>query len=151
MDSKVLAIILAGGAGERLQPLTRYRAKPSVPFGGKYRIIDFTLSNCLHSGLRRILVLTQYKSHSLHKHLRDGWSVFNPELAEYVTPVPAQMRNGDKWYQGTADAIHQNEYLINAVTPSGPSSSLVIIFTAWTTHPCSELIKHSGRTLPWPA
>ena len=112
MDSKVLAIILAGGAGERLQPLTRYRAKPSVPFGGKYRIIDFTLSNCLHSGLRRILVLTQYKSHSLHKHLRDGWSVFNPELAEYVTPVPAQMRNGDKWYQGTADAIHQNEYLI---------------------------------------
>jgi glucose-1-phosphate adenylyltransferase len=112
MDKDMLAIILAGGAGGRLQPLTRYRAKPSVPFGGKYRIIDFTLSNCLHSGLRRILVLTQYKSHSLHKHLRDGWSVFNPELGEYVTPVPAQMRNGEKWYQGTADAIHQNEYLI---------------------------------------
>ena len=112
MNNNVLAIILAGGAGGRLQPLTRYRAKPSVPFGGKYRIIDFTLSNCLHSGLRRILVLTQYKSHSLHKHLRDGWSVFNPELSEYVTPVPAQMRNGDKWYQGTADAIHQNQYLI---------------------------------------
>ena len=112
MDKDVLAIILAGGAGGRLQPLTRYRAKPSVPFGGKYRIIAFTLSNCLHSGLRRILVLTQYKSHSLHKHLRDGWSVFNPELGEYVTPVPAQMRNGEKWYQGTADAIHQNEYLI---------------------------------------
>jgi len=112
MDKDVLAIILAGGAGGRLQPLTRYRAKPSVPFGGKYRIIDFTLSNCLHSGLRRILVLTQYKSHSLHKHLRDGWSVFNPELGEYVTPVPAQMRIGEKWYQGTADAIHQNEYLI---------------------------------------
>jgi glucose-1-phosphate adenylyltransferase len=112
MDKDVLAIILAGGAGGRLQPLTQYRAKPSVPFGGKYRIIDFTLSNCLHSGLRRILVLTQYKSHSLHKHLRDGWSVFNPELGEYVTPVPAQMRNGEKWYQGTADAIHQNEYLI---------------------------------------
>jgi len=112
MNSNVLAIILAGGAGGRLQPLTRYRAKPSVPFGGKYRIVDFALSNCLHSGLRRILVLTQYKSHSLHKHLRDGWSVFNPELGEYVTPVPAQMRNGEKWYQGTADAIHQNEYLI---------------------------------------
>jgi glucose-1-phosphate adenylyltransferase len=112
MNTNVLAIILAGGAGGRLQPLTRYRAKPSVPFGGKYRIIDFALSNCLHSGLRRILVLTQYKSHSLHKHLRDGWSVFNPELGEYVTPVPAQMRNGEKWYQGTADAIHQNEYLI---------------------------------------
>ena len=112
MDKDVLAIILAGGAGGRLQPLTQYRAKPSVPFGGQYRIIDFTLSNCLHSGLRRILVLTQYKSHSLHKHLRDGWSVFNPELGEYITPVPAQMRNGEKWYQGTADAIHQNEYLI---------------------------------------
>ena len=112
MEKNVLALILAGGAGERLQPLTRYRAKPAVPFGGKYRIIDFTLSNCLHSGLRRILVLTQYKSHSLHKHLRDGWSVFNPELGEYVTPVPAQMRHGSKWYQGTADAIYQNEYLI---------------------------------------
>jgi len=112
MDSNVLAIILAGGAGERLQPLTQFRAKPSVPFGGKYRIIDFTLSNCLHSGLRRILVLTQYKSHSLHKHLRDGWSVFNPELHEYVTSVPAQMQNGKQWYQGTADAIHQNAYLM---------------------------------------
>ena len=112
MDTNVLAIILAGGAGGRLQPLTQFRAKPSVPFGGKYRIIDFTLSNCMHSGLRRILVLTQYKSHSLHKHLRDGWSVFNPELREYVTPVPAQMRNGQQWYQGTADAIHQNAYLM---------------------------------------
>ncbi|MFT5505086.1 MAG: glucose-1-phosphate adenylyltransferase [Gammaproteobacteria bacterium] len=112
MNTSVLAIILAGGAGERLKPLTQFRAKPSVPFGGKYRIIDFTLSNCLHSGLRRILVLTQYKSHSLQKHLRDGWSVFNPEFHEYVTPVPAQKRNGDKWYQGTADALHQNAYLI---------------------------------------
>jgi glucose-1-phosphate adenylyltransferase len=92
--------------------LTSLRAKPSVPFGGKYRIIDFTLTNCLHSGLRRILVLTQYKSHSLQKHLRDGWSIFNPELGEYITPVPAQMRHGDKWYQGTADAIHQNSYLL---------------------------------------
>ena len=112
MDRQVLAIILAGGTGERLQPLTRYRAKPAVPFGGKYRVIDFTLSNCLHSQLRRILILTQYKSHSLHKHLRDGWSVFNPEVGEFVTPVPAQMRLGDKWYQGTADAINQNAYLL---------------------------------------
>lgn len=112
MIENTLAIILAGGAGSRLQPLTQRRAKPSVPFGGKYRIIDFTLSNCLHSGLRRILVLTQYKSHSLQKHLRDGWSIFNPELGEYVTPVPAQMRHGEKWYQGTADAIYQNTYLI---------------------------------------
>lgn len=112
MIDKAIAVILAGGSGTRLQPLTQFRAKPSVPFGGKYRIIDFTLTNCLHSGLRRILVLTQYKSHSLHKHLRDGWSIFNPELGEYITPVPAQMRHGDKWYQGTADAIHQNCYLL---------------------------------------
>lgn len=112
MEKDVLAIILAGGVGERLNPLTQNRTKPAVPFGGKYRIIDFTLSNCLHSGLRRILVLTQYKSHSLNKHLRDGWSVFNPELREYVTAVPAQMRHGSKWYEGTADAIHQNDYLI---------------------------------------
>lgn len=112
MINKTLTVVLAGGEGSRLQPLTRLRAKPSVPFGGKYRIIDFTLSNCLHSGLRRILVLTQYKSHSLQKHLRDGWSIFNPELGEYITPVPAQMRHGNKWYQGTADAIHQNSYLL---------------------------------------
>lgn len=112
MIENTLTIILAGGEGSRLQPLTRLRAKPSVPFGGKYRIIDFALTNCLHSGLRRILVLTQYKSHSLQKHLRDGWSIFNPELGEYITPVPAQMQHGNKWYQGTADAIHQNSYLI---------------------------------------
>lgn len=112
MIDKTLTIVLAGGEGSRLQPLTKLRAKPSVPFGGKYRIIDFTLSNCLHSGLRRILVLTQYKSHSLQKHLRDGWSIFNPELGEYITTVPAQMRHGNKWYEGTADAIHQNNYLL---------------------------------------
>ncbi len=107
-----LTIILAGGEGRRLHPLTLHRAKPAVPFGGKYRIIDFALTNCLYSGLRRILVLTQYKSHSLQKHLRDGWSVFNPELGEYVTPVPAQMRASTGWYAGTADAIHQNFFLV---------------------------------------
>ncbi|EIC29658.1 MULTISPECIES: glucose-1-phosphate adenylyltransferase [Methylomicrobium] len=112
MLDKTLSIILAGGAGSRLHPLTAERAKPSVPFGGKYRIIDFTLSNCLHSGLRRILVLTQYKSHSLQKHLRDGWSIFNPEVSEYITPVPPQMRTGNSWYAGTADAIMQNLYLL---------------------------------------
>ncbi|KPJ95082.1 MAG: glucose-1-phosphate adenylyltransferase, partial [Gammaproteobacteria bacterium SG8_15] len=94
MLSKTLTIVLAGGVGSRLQPLTNQRAKPAVPFGGKYRIIDFTLTNCLHSGLRRILVLTQYKSHSLQKHLRDGWSIFNPELGEYITTIPPQMRTG---------------------------------------------------------
>ncbi|MCU0734307.1 MAG: glucose-1-phosphate adenylyltransferase [Methylotetracoccus sp.] len=112
MPQDTLSIILAGGAGSRLHPLTAERAKPAVPFGGKYRIIDFTLSNCLHSGLRRVLVLTQYKSHSLQKHLRDGWSIFNPEIGEYITPVPPQMRIGNSWYAGTADAILQNLYLL---------------------------------------
>lgn len=109
---QTLTIVLAGGHGSRLQPLTRERAKPAVPFGGKYRIIDFTLSNCLHSGLRRILVLTQYKSQSLQEHLRDGWSIFNPELDEYITPVPPQMRIDSNWYSGTADAIYQNLNLL---------------------------------------
>jgi glucose-1-phosphate adenylyltransferase len=104
--------VLAGGPGNRLQPLTKDRAKPAVPFGGKYRIVDFTLANCLHSGVRRVLVLTQYKSHSLQKHLRDGWSIYNPELGEYITPVPPQMRTGEDWYRGTADAIFQNLYLL---------------------------------------
>ena len=108
-----LTVVLAGGVGSRLSPLTDNRAKPAVPFGGKYRIIDFTLTNCLHSGLRRILVLTQYKSHSLQKHLRDGWSIFNPELGEYVTAIPPQMRKGDMWYSGTADAIYQNLWLLS--------------------------------------
>ncbi|KJY83847.1 glucose-1-phosphate adenylyltransferase [Vibrio galatheae] len=108
-----LTVILAGGMGSRLSPLTDDRAKPAVPFGGKYRIIDFTLTNCLHSGLRRILVLTQYKSHSLQKHLRDGWSLFNPELGEFISVVPPQMRGKGKWYEGTADAIYHNLWLLN--------------------------------------
>jgi len=112
MLDKTLTFILAGGAGSRLAPLTEDRTKPAVPFGGKYRIIDFALTNCLHSGLRRVLVLTQYKSHSLQKHLRDGWSILNPELGQYITAVPAQMRKDQNWYQGTADAIHQNLYLL---------------------------------------
>jgi glucose-1-phosphate adenylyltransferase len=112
MSEQTLTILLAGGSGTRLQPLTDDRAKPAVPFGGKYRVIDFTLSNCLHSGLRRILVLTQYKSHSLHKHLRDGWSIFNAECGEFITVVPPQMRTGASWYAGTGDAIHQNLFLL---------------------------------------
>ncbi|AIW16246.1 glucose-1-phosphate adenylyltransferase [Vibrio tubiashii] len=107
-----LTVILAGGMGSRLSPLTDDRAKPAVPFGGKYRIIDFTLTNCLHSGLRKILVLTQYKSHSLQKHLRDGWSLFNPELGEFISVVPPQMRGKGKWYEGTADAIYHNLWLL---------------------------------------
>ncbi len=112
MLNKTLAVILAGGVGSRLHPLTADRAKPAVPFGGKYRIIDFTLANCLHSDIHRVLVLTQYKSHSLQKHLRDGWSIFNPELGEYITPVPPQMRVDGGWYSGTANAIYQNLYMI---------------------------------------
>ena len=123
MLDKTLAVILAGGTGSRLKPLTADRAKPAVPFGGKYRIIDFVLANCLHSGLRRALVLTQYKSHSLQKHLRDGWSIFNPELGEYITPVPPQMRTGERWYQGTADAIYQNLYLLER---SGAEAVLIL-------------------------
>lgn len=112
MQDRTISIILAGGVGARLHPLTAERAKPAVPFGGRYRIIDFTLSNCLHSGLRRILVLTQYKSHSLQKHLRDGWSIYNAEIGEYVMSVPPQMRTGESWYSGTADAIYQNLFLL---------------------------------------
>lgn len=123
MVDETLTILLAGGVGSRLHPLTADRAKPGVPYGGKYRIIDFTLSNCLHSGLRRVLVLTQYKSHSLQKHLRNGWSIFNPELHEYITPVPPQMRTGQSWYSGTADAIYQNLYLLER---SGAENVLIL-------------------------
>src|SRR6516164_11264164 len=123
MLEKTISIILAGGIGARLHPLTADRAKPAVPFGGRYRIIDFTLSNCLHSGLRRILVLTQYKSHSLQKHMRDGWSIYNAELGEYITPVPPQMRTGESWYNGTADAIYQNLYLLER---SGADYALIL-------------------------
>ncbi|MES9979234.1 MAG: glucose-1-phosphate adenylyltransferase [Candidatus Thiodiazotropha sp. 6PLUC5] len=112
MLDKTVTVILAGGHGSRLKPLTQERTKPAVPFGGQYRIVDFTLANCLHSGLRRVLVLTQYKSHSLQKHLRDGWSLFNPELGEYITAVPPQMRTGGSWYDGTADAVYQNLYML---------------------------------------
>ncbi|MCS7280391.1 MAG: glucose-1-phosphate adenylyltransferase [Desulfobacterota bacterium] len=105
-----LAFVLAGGAGERLYPLTKDRAKPAVPFGGKYRIIDFTLSNCINSGIRKIFVLPQYKSHSLLSHIRDAWSVLNPELGEFITHLSPQMRVGEDWYRGTADAVYQNLY-----------------------------------------
>lgn len=112
MPNDTLILVLAIDRGKGLDPLTEHRTKAAVPFGGKFRVIDFTLANCLHSGLRQVLVLTQYKSHSLHKHLRDGWSIFNPELREFITPVPPQMRESKEWYAGPFDAIRQNRYLI---------------------------------------
>jgi glucose-1-phosphate adenylyltransferase len=113
MARNVLTFVLAGGKGERLNPLTRDRAKPAVPFGGIYRIIDFTLSNCINSGLRRIFVLIQYKSFSLQKHILAGWDVVSSQLGEFIDPIPAQQRLGDDWYKGTADAIYQNIYAMN--------------------------------------
>ncbi|MBI1983342.1 MAG: glucose-1-phosphate adenylyltransferase, partial [Acidobacteria bacterium] len=109
-----LVCLLAGGQGERLYPLTRDRAKPAVPFGGIYRIIDITLSNCLNSGLRRIFVLTQYKALSLNRHIREGWSVLPTELGEFIQILPPMMRVGEHWYRGTADAIFQNLYSIGS-------------------------------------
>ena len=100
-------------------PLTAERAKPAVPFGGKYRIIDVTLSNCLNSGLRKIAVLIQYKSHSLDRHIRRGWSIFNPELGEFIFSIPPQQRIRAEWYRGTADAVHQNLFLLEQERPNG--------------------------------
>ena len=114
----VLAIILAGGKGERLHPLTIHRAKPAVPFGGKYRIIDFTLSNCLNSNIRKMAVITQYKSLSLDRHLALGWAtLFNPELNEFFLSIPPQQRVSEHWYAGTADAVYQNIYFIEKEAP----------------------------------
>jgi len=112
-----LAIILAGGQGSRLKELTSWRAKPSVPFGGKFRIIDFPLSNCVNSGIRRIAVATQYKSHSLIRHIQQGWGHFRGEFGEFVELLPAQQRIKDNWYLGTADAIYQNLDIIRAHDP----------------------------------
>ena len=108
-----ITVILAGGQGERLSPLTTLRSKPAVPFGGKYRIIDFALSNCLNSGFRRVYVLTQYKSDSLNMHLYEAWSIFNPELGEFIYSVPPQRKLNNEWYLGTANAIHQNLNLVS--------------------------------------
>ena len=114
----VLAVVLAGGKGSRLEPLTRDRAKPAVPFGGAYRIIDFTLSNCLNSGLRKMLVLTQYKAMSLDRHINLGWRGYMcRELGEFIDVVPPQQRIDEHWYQGTADAVYQNIYTLEKERP----------------------------------
>ena len=115
--NNIFTMLLAGGRGERLHPLTEHRAKPAVPFGGKYRIIDFTLSNCLNSGLRKVAVLIQYKSHSLDRHIRTGWNVLNAELGEYIASIPPQQRISEEWYRGTADAVYQNLFLLDSEQP----------------------------------
>jgi len=126
MERRILAFVLAGGKGTRLYPLTKERAKPAVPFGGKYRIIDFVLSNLINSGVYSIYVLIQFKSQSLLQHLRDGWQFSGLLTNHFIIPVPAQMRTpGETWYRGTADAIHQNLNLIEQAEPD-----LVIIFGA---------------------
>lgn len=107
-----IAIIMAGGKGERLMPLTKDRSKPAIPFGGIYLLIDLTLSNCINSGVYRIIVLPQYKSQTLMQHLEGGWNIFSPALHHYLKIAPPQMMHGEKWYQGTADSIRQNAYLL---------------------------------------
>src|ERR1039458_8055150 len=109
-----LGVLLAGGAGERLYPLTRDRAKPAVTFGGIYRIIDVTLSNCINSNLRKIYILTQYKALSLNRHIREAWQVVASELGEFVEILPPMKRVSEDWYKGTADAVYQNIYSIGS-------------------------------------
>ena len=115
---ETLGVLLAGGAGERLYPLTRDRAKPAVNFGGIYRIIDITLSNCINSGLRRVYILTQYKALSLNRHIREGWSgIVGGELGEFIEILPPMKRVSENWYMGTADAVYQNIYSIGSEQP----------------------------------
>ena len=112
-----LGILLAGGAGERLYPLTRDRAKPAVTFGGIYRIIDITLSNCVNSGLRRVFILTQYKALSLNRQIREGLNIFGREIGEFIEILPPMKRVSENWYMGTADAVYQNIYSIGSEQP----------------------------------
>jgi glucose-1-phosphate adenylyltransferase len=119
----VLAILLAGGAGERLSPLTQNIAKPAVPFGGTYRIIDFTLSNCLNSDIRRVFVLTQYKSLELNRHIREGWAMFSREIGEFIDIIPPMKRVHEDWYRGTADAVYQN---IESILDENPETTLIL-------------------------
>jgi glucose-1-phosphate adenylyltransferase len=113
----LIALVMAGGKGERLYPLTQDRSKPAVPFGGIYRIIDVTLSNCINSNIYKIIVLPQYKAQSLVEHLEAGWNIFSYALGHYLKVVPPQMRTGEQWYQGTADSVRQNLYLVERAAP----------------------------------
>lgn len=135
---RVLAIVLAGGEGKRLMPLTEDRAKPAVPFGGNYRLIDFSLSNLVNSGLSKILVLTQYKSHSLDRHIATAWQL-SPLLGNYVTPMPAQQRRGPHWYMGSADAIYQS---LNAVYDERPDYVVITGADNIYRMDFSQMLKH---------
>jgi glucose-1-phosphate adenylyltransferase len=117
LTRNTLALIMAGGRGERLKQLTKWRAKPAIPFGGKFRIIDFPLSNCINSGIRRIGVITQYKSHSLNLHIQRGWGYLRGDFGEFVELLPAQQRIESSWYTGTADSIYQNLDIIRSHSP----------------------------------
>lgn len=140
MPCELLAMVMAGGMGERLRPLTDVRAKPAVPFGGIYRIIDFTLSNCINSGIRHIFILTQYKSHSLSNHLKTGWGFIPRRLGQFLEEIPAQMQMGSQWYKGTADAIRQNMSLVDDHMPeavlilSGDHVYKMNYHTLWNFH-----------------
>ena len=123
LTRRTLALIMAGGRGSRLKHLTNWRVKPAVPFGGKFRIIDFPLSNCVNSGIRQIGVLTQYKAHSLIQHVQRGWSFLRGEFGEFVEILPAQQRVGEGWYAGTADAIYQN---LDIIRLHGPEYVLIL-------------------------
>src|SRR5476649_885733 len=118
LTSGTLAVIMAGGRGERLKALTQHRCKPATPFGGKFRIIDFVLSNCVNSGIRQIAVLTQYKSQSLIQHIQRGWSYLRGEMGEFVELIPAQQQIGPHWYRGTADSVYQNLDFIRSHRPT---------------------------------
>jgi glucose-1-phosphate adenylyltransferase len=123
LEERTLAVVMAGGSGTRLGELTRWDCKPALPFGGQYRNIDFPLSNCMNSGIRKMAVLTQYKAHSLIQHLTQGWNFLRPELGEYVELWPAQQRKGQRWYDGTADAVYQN---IDLIVDRAPAYVLVL-------------------------
>ena len=118
LTSGTLAVIMAGGRGERLKALTLHRCKPATPFGGKFRIIDFALSNCVNSGIRQIAVLTQYKAQPLIQHILRGWSYLRGELGEFVELIPAQQQIGIHWYRGTADSVYQNLEFIRSHNPT---------------------------------
>ena len=132
-----MALVLAGGRGQRLGVLTDWRTKPAVPFGGKFRIIDFTLSNCMHSGINKICVLTQYKSHSLIRHLIKGWTKINNDSGDFLDIVPAQQwTDNETWFQGTADAVFQS---LDIIESHGPEYVIILAgdhITIWTTAKC---------------